>query len=152
MKGVFGLNSYADLLRKLEWEFEQLTAEPTSAYVAYNFFVTAWHLLEWRYSDPYGTSTRNEIKDKTPLLQICEHLAVGAKHFEPGNPKLKSVSDSRWNGAWAPGAWAKGAWKFGAWKESLSVSLTGEAQILYGDRIEVLELARMAMNYWKAAP
>ena len=152
MKGVFGLNSHADLLRKLEWEFEQLSEDPTDAYVAYNFFVTAWHLLEWKYPGRQNKMIRDDIRNKTPLLQICEHLAVGAKHFEPKNSKLQSVADSKWSGVWALGTWAKGAWKTGAWKESLSISLTGDAQKLYGDSIEVLKLARLVMNYWRATP
>ncbi|MEN6318625.1 MAG: hypothetical protein ABFD82_07715 [Syntrophaceae bacterium] len=41
MKGVFGLNNHIDLFKKLEWEYENLIANPTDAYVAYNFFVTA---------------------------------------------------------------------------------------------------------------
>src|SRR5665647_1842587 len=106
MKGVFGLNNHVDLFKKLEWEFNQLVADPNNAYVAYNFFVTAWHLLEWKYpgSTKKDIEFRKSIRDKTPELQICEHLAVEAKHFVAENEKHQSVSDSKrddvWGGAW----------------------------------------------------
>ena len=123
MKGVFGLNSHMDLFKKLEWEFAQLTAEPDNAYLAYNFFVTAWHLLDWKYPSVTDTSIRNKIREQTPLLQICEHLAVGSKHFDPRSKHLKAVSDSKRGGVWAEGTWASDAWKEGAWASWLVVSL-----------------------------
>lgn len=148
MKGVFGLNSHGDLFKKLEWEFDRLVADPSNAYVAYNFFVTAWHLLEWRYPDPNGKNARDNIRDKTPELQICEHLAVGAKHFEPTSAKHQSVLGSKqadiWGGAWG-GSWGK------AWKNWLVVTLRGDAQKKYGDTIRVDALARHVMDYWRAA-
>src|SRR6266536_6294597 len=107
MRGLFGLSNSADLFKKLECEFDQLIAEPTNAYLAYNFFVTAWHLLEWKYPDPRDNHIRNQIREQTPLLQICEHLAVGAKHFEPRSPHLKAVSASKKSSGWADGALAR---------------------------------------------
>jgi hypothetical protein len=150
MKGVFGLAAHTDLFKKLEWEFERLTGEPNSAYLAYNFFVTAWHLLEWKYPDPHGTATRKQIRDQTIELQICEHLAVGAKHFEPTNTKLKSVSGSKRSGVWAEGFWGRGFWAEGSWASSLVVILTGDAQQKYGDSIKAVDLARQVMDYWRA--
>lgn len=148
MKGVFGLNSDADLFKKLEWEYERLIADPSNAYVAYNFFVTAWHLLEWKYPDPQG-ATRNRIRDAAPLLQICEHLAVGAKHFDRLHKRHTSVSHSARSGIWAPRLWAPGTWAKGAWAEWLEISLTGDARKEFGDRINAHDLARHVMDYWR---
>jgi hypothetical protein len=150
MKGLFGLSNSADLFKKLEREFEQLIADPADAYVAYNFFVTAWHLLEWKHPGPSGKLIRDRIRDQTPVLQICEHLAVGAKHFEPTNPKLKAVSSSKRSNSWANGAWAPGAWTKGAWASSLSIELTGDAQKAYGSHIKVEDLAQYVMDYWRS--
>jgi hypothetical protein len=58
MEGVFGLNSENELLKKLEWEYENLSKDYKNPFVAYNFFVTAWHLLEWKYPDPWGKKKR----------------------------------------------------------------------------------------------
>jgi hypothetical protein len=150
MKGLFGLNNFADLFKKLEREFEQLVAEPTDAYLAYNFFVTAWHLLEWKHPGLSGKPIRDKIRDQTPLLQICEHLAVGAKHFEPTNPKLKAVSASKKSNGWTNNAWAADAWTEGAWTSSLVIELTGDAQKAYGTHIKVEDLAHFVMEYWRS--
>ncbi len=151
MRGLFGLSNSADLFKKLEWEFNQLIAEPTNAYLAYNFFVTAWHLLEWKYPNPSDNQIRNQIREQTPLLQICEHLAVGAKHFEPRSPHLNAVSASEKSSGWAHDAWAPGSWDEKAWASWLVVELTGDAQKVYGNSIKVADLARHVMDYWKSS-
>lgn len=149
MKGVFGLHGASDLLKKLEWEFEKLNAEPTNPYIAYNFFVTAWHLLEWKYPDPNGTSERKRIKNEQPILQICEHLAVGAKHFIPGNKELNAVLDSEKSSCWNTEAWAPNVWNWDIWASWLVVELEGEARKKYGSHIKVEELAHHVMEYWR---
>lgn len=148
MKGIFDLNSHTDLFKKLEWEFDRLIADPSNAYLAYNFFVTAWHLLEWKYPDPGGKAQRDKIRDQTPLLQICEHLAVGAKHFNPTSKRHQSVSNAKRSDAWG-GAWGE-AWG-SSWSNWLVVELSGDAQKTYGDKIKVDALADHVMNYWRAA-
>lgn len=151
MKGVFSLSAHTDLFKKLEWEFDRLIADPSNSYLAYNFFVTAWHLLEWKYPNLSDTHTRNNIREQTPLLQICEHLAVGAKHLEPRSAHLNAVSDSKRSGVWADGFWAPGFWKEGVWETWIVVTLTDDAQKTYGNTIKVDELARHVMEYWRTA-
>ena len=147
MKGVFGLNNKTDLYKKLEWEYENLKKEPQNSFHAYNFFVTAWHLLEWKY--PTDVEARKKISGSVPLLQVCEHLAVGAKHFAPTNPKLDSVEGSKKSSVWGDGVWAEGAWKEGVWATWLAVSLTGDAQKEFGGTIKAHEFATLVMEYWK---
>ncbi|MEN6318626.1 MAG: hypothetical protein ABFD82_07720 [Syntrophaceae bacterium] len=91
------------------------------------------------------------MREQIPLLQICEHLAVGAKHFEPRSAYLNAVSDSKLSGVWAEGTWAPGTWKEGTWETWLTIALIGDAQKVYGDRIKVEELARHVMDYWRSA-
>jgi hypothetical protein len=150
MKGIFGLSTHLDLMKKLECEYEQLTAKPNDAYRAYNFFLTAWHLVEWKYPNPSDTPVRNQLRAQTPLLQICEHLAVGAKHFEPRSPDLDAVASSKKSGVWADGVWAPNVWGDDVWKTWLTVSLSGDAQRMYGDHIRVEELAGKVIEYWRA--
>lgn len=146
IKGFLDLRTHADLFKKLEWEFKKLKEHPTSSYLAFNFFVTAWHLLEWKHPDPDGKETRKSLRDQTPLLQICEHLAVGAKHFAPSSPKHQSVSGSKRSGVWG-GSWG-GSWG-DAWGEKLVVMLDGDAAVLYGHTISVPDLAQQVMHYWE---
>jgi len=150
VKGVFDLSSHNDLLMKLEWEFDRLIADSSNPYLAHNFFVTAWHLLEWKYPDPNGRDIRNTIRNQIPLLQICEHLAVGAKHFELSSAKHQSVLGSKRSDVWG-GSWAEGVWGKGVWASWLVVTLNGDAQEMYGDTIKVDDLARHVMDYWRTA-
>lgn len=149
MKGVFGLNSNEDLLKKLEWEYETLLNDIDNPFIAYNFFVTAWHLLEWTYPDPKGVEIRNRIRDINVLLQICEHIAVGAKHFVPTNKSLKSVASSDKNGFWAKDFWAPNFWAKGAWATWLEVKLEGKAAERYGSVIKVPDLAKATLIFWR---
>lgn len=144
-KGFLDRRTHADLFKKLEWEFNSLSEHPTSSYLAFNFFVTAWHLLEWEHPDPDGKEIRKSRRDETPLLQICEHLAVGAKHFAPSSVKHKSVSGAKRSGVWG-GSWG-GSWGR-AWGEKLVVLLDGEAAAKYGPSISVQDLAQEVMCYW----
>ena len=52
MAGVFDLRNPDDLLKKLEWDYKALMGDQGNSYLAFNFFVTAWHMLEWVYPDP----------------------------------------------------------------------------------------------------
>jgi hypothetical protein len=148
VKGIFELRTAADLFKKLEADYEALSAAPTDSRVAYNFFVTAWHLLEWLY--PVDKSKREQIRDEHPVLQVCEHLAVGAKHFSPGNQRLKSVVNTGRAGHWPQGYWPAGYWPRGYWRDSLVVELAGGARDLFGPQIDVLPLAQEVMKFWRA--
>ena len=151
MEGFPQLTTHTDLIKKLEWEFERLNAEPENSFLAYNFFVTAWHLLEWKYPDPEGKKFRKELRENTPILQICEHLAVGAKHFVIMDPKLKSVAGSeniRIGGVYGNyfGGWF-GGWFGGAAKPV--IILEGEAAKIFGGAVTVATLAQHVMDFWR---
>ena len=103
MKGIFALRSADDLFAKLEADAERVRANPLDSHSAFDFCVTAWHLVEWRF--PGDVEAQSQVCLRHPVLRICEHLAVGAKHFEPQNPKLTSVAETGKVGAWADGAW-----------------------------------------------
>ena len=154
-EGFLDLRTHLDLFKKLEWEFKSLSANPKNSYLAYNFFVTAWHLLEWQFPDPDGKSVRKSLRDKSPILQICEHLAVGAKHFAPTSTKHQSVTGSKrrppsggsWGDTWGE-SWGE------AWGRDpggqLSVTLDGEAAAHYGPSISIPDLAEKVMDYWRS--
>lgn len=148
MTGVFDLETAGDLYNKLKRNYAAYEKDPINSDLAFDLFVTAWHLLEWVY--PNDSTKQKEVRDSNVVLQICEHLAVGAKHFEPKNPKLESVKRSSLSGgAWTEGVWAKGAWKKGAWGEKLSIALENEAAKQYGENILAIDLAKDVMAFWK---
>jgi len=135
MKGLFDLNSADDLCRKLEADYHRVSENPGDRFAAFDFVVTAWHLLEWRLPGKQKQAERDAICSRNPVLRICEHLAVGAKHFEPTNPKLQSVQDTHGDGPWESSAWAPGVWASGVWQEILTVHLDGPAQAEFGERM-----------------
>jgi hypothetical protein len=147
MKGIFELKTAADLFRKLESDYDALRGEPTHSYVAYDFFVTGWHLLEWLY--PHDESRRNTLRDEHPILQVCEHLAVGAKHFGPTNRHLNSVKESGRSSHWPEGFFHEGYWPEGYWRDALTVELSGAAREVFGPQVDVLPLAEAVMTFWK---
>ena len=78
MKGLFELQSASDLYQKLEWDFENLQRDYRDSRTAYNFVVTAYHLLEWVVpdADPDCRAKRTKFLQECPALEICHHLAV----------------------------------------------------------------------------
>ena len=139
MQGFFDLKSPDDLFEKLERDNGRLRKAPTDTDVAFDFVVTAWHLLDWLH--PNDRKARNSITAKYPIFKICQHLANGAKHFELIDPNLKSVESTDVASVWGAGVWAKDAWAPDAWKNSLVVRLKGEEQRTFGDQLTILDIA-----------
>ena len=153
MKGVFGLDNAQDLLGKLVREHERLWADATNSDHLYNFFVTAWHLLEWQYPDVPDKAEcekvrakRKAVKEETPILEICEHLTIGAKHYEPMRESHKAVLGAKESSVFA--GWAKGVWGRGVWGTVLVVELSGKFAEQYGASPRAIDLAKEALDYW----
>ena len=147
MRGLFELRTAADMFEKLEAEYKALSAAPADSRAAYNFFVTAWHLLEWLYPDQ---ARLKSVRDTQAILQVCEHLAVGAKHFRPTATRLRSVTETGRAHYWAAGYWHPRYWARGYWRDSLVVELDGAARDAFGPQMDVLPLAREAMKFWRS--
>src|SRR5687768_13797633 len=89
MKGLVHLQSAHDLLAKLRHDYARLREAPNDPYVAYDFFATAEHLLDWVYPGSVGRATRMAERDSHPILQVVSHLATGAKHMGPEDLVVK---------------------------------------------------------------
>jgi len=94
MEGVFTLTTARDLLAKLQHDYQLLSASPNDPYIAFNFFVTAEHLLDWIYPGNANKDARTNARQQELLLQICSHIASGAKHFEVEAKHHKSVAET----------------------------------------------------------
>ena len=75
--GIFDL-TFSDLLQKLGQEFGRLQAAPDNVDHAFNFFVTAEHLVDWLY--PGDESRRRSTRESEQILQVVWDIASGAKH------------------------------------------------------------------------
>jgi hypothetical protein len=154
MKGTFELKSPQDLLRKLRFDMEQLKNNPTNTYLAFNFFVTAEHMKDWLYPGKANQKNRENLEKSSPLLQVCSHVANGAKHFQVEGKHHRSVSDPvKAGGYWGSGYWGSEYWSSDYWaKGSLIVPLQGEAEKHFGASITVLDLAERIITFWESRP
>lgn len=150
MKGIFDLASPEDLFRKLEHDYRRVQADATDVYAAFDFVVTAWHLLEWRYPGGKNREPGKAVWKETPILRVCEHLAVGSKHFEPHDGKLTAVRDSQREAVWGKRVWAPGVWAPGVWRDDLVVTLDSPEAAVLGPRLTLPEVADHAMAFWRA--
>lgn len=142
--GFFDLTTPSDLLGKLEHDFQELTNNPVDTYSAFNFFVTATHLADWVCCGD-RKKTKKMRKDHK-LLQIADHLACGAKHFQLGNPAHTSVADAH-RDAYVDAGYAQA----GHCEEPLVVWLsTEEAEHVGAKELKVLLLAEKVLQFWKS--
>ena len=155
MKGIFELNTASDLLEKLERDYEKLCNEPLDSDAAFNFFVTANCMLDWVYPDHKAydkdqNEKRAYLKKGNSILEICDHIASGAKHFTVHATHHKSVSDTHRCGSWgtpfSDPKWFNADWGF---QGRLDIMLNSDAQIEFGESISSQELAKKVIDYWK---
>lgn len=149
MKGLFQLRTVDDLLAKLRHDHQRLQQAPNDAYVAFDFFVTAEHMLDWRYPGSSGKNQRSAERNSQLILQIVSHLATGAKHMVPEDPRHTSVQHADV----APSTYGHaqyGTARYGA--DHLIINLDGAAASQLGPSITPLDLATRVLEYWQRHP
>lgn len=149
MVGLFDLVSAEDLRAKLDHDYRRVKDSPSDVFAAFDFIVTAWHLLEWTYPYKEGKVQRDALYLGHPILGLCEHLCVSGKHYAPTNPKLQAVQASFRNSAWARGVWAPGAWAQGVWLDELVIQLSGIAKSEYGETLTMGQFADLVLEFWR---
>jgi hypothetical protein len=147
MKGAWRLETAADLLRKLEHDFERMRGSPGDAYAAFDFFVTAEHLPEW--TDPKCQHLRKD----TPLLAVVSHIANNAKHFELDPRRHDRVEETSASyGAlvsdnyFAKNYFARG-WFGGKLGVQLVPAIAAELNLL--QTVLAIELAERVLKFWQ---
>lgn len=150
MRGFFLLHTANDLLQKLERDFKKLKQHPRDVDLAFNFFVTAEHILDWKYPGRANKNNREMLRNAEVLLQVTSHLASGAKHFDVEAKHHTSVKDTGGFGYFPQGYWPKGYWLEGYWPDNLIVHLDGNAASLLSSQISVLDLASSVLQFWQS--
>ena len=103
--GVGALQNLEDLLRKLWWDFDRVKEDQKDSYAAFDFFVTAEHMVDWAFPGKAGRNARTALRKKETLLQVVSHIASGSKHFKAEAPHHDSVSHvDHVGGPFDPGA------------------------------------------------
>lgn len=143
-KGFGELQNPSDLIKKLEFDFGRLKESANDQYVAFDFFVTAEHIVDWIH--PNDKEARKAIRSSIPLLKIISHIANGAKHFKATASHHKSIDDieiDRYVEA--------GYVEEGYFEEPIIVKLTSAEAIQFGNsEINVVDLAQLTLTYWQS--
>ena len=89
MAGVFDLKTPSDLFQKLGRELGRMRATSDKrgdwgdhVDAAFNFFVTAEHMLDWTRPGRKARNERETMREANALTRITWDLASGAKHLE----------------------------------------------------------------------
>ncbi len=143
-KGFGSLKSPPDLLRKIQHDFQRLRVAPADTYAAFDFFVSAYHLLDWLH--PNDEAGRFAEENSQPLLQVCSHIANGAKHFEATKARHKSVQDV----VAQRGKFFGGPFFGGDFFSTLTIHLDGQAASLWGTEIAAVDLASVVLKFWES--
>jgi hypothetical protein len=155
MRGLFNLTTARDLFAKLRADIDQLRREPTNTYAAFNFFVTAEHMKDWALPGKANKSAREDLENSSVVLQVCSHIANGAKHLIVEAKHHTSVSDTRRRKGshWPKTYWGKSHWgKHWGAGAALVVHLEGAAAQQLGATISAVELAELVMAFWENRP
>jgi hypothetical protein len=145
-QGFFDLATPPDLLKKLRNDLSRIQQNLTDSYAAFDFFVTAEHILDWKYPDTGGNVNkrrRKQLRTTVPLLRVTSHLANGAKHFKATHHKSVD-SGSTHSGAFAAEAFDTAAFD----TDCLLVELMGNDTLALGKEITVQDLAKRVLQYW----
>jgi hypothetical protein len=139
---AFAITTSRDLHAKLQRDASSLHDEVSSDRL-FNFFVTAWSLVDWIKSDDSVPADAKAARDSIrsdPLLQVCRDLANGCKHHTITHynaPTERTVSTS----GYGLGRYGKGA--YGVGEESVEVVMKD------GSRYPVLQLVDDVMGRWR---
>ena len=145
-QGFFSLQNHRDLLSKLQHDLQRLKDSPMDTYAAFDFFVTAEHMLDWLYPGADNEDQRKNLRNSVTLLQIVSHIANGSKHFKATAPHHKSVKDTHeTEGVFDSIAFDPTAFDVG----ELLIELQGKAANEYGDTISADKLADKVVAFWE---
>jgi hypothetical protein len=156
--GIFGLTDPRDLLDKLTYDLKRLKADEgqqAMLYTAYDFFVTAYSLVDWEKEQPHMTPAQKDALYAPMIIKICSDIANGSKHFRrdkqsgrrdkqpkttvkthSASPVFDSVvfDSNDFDAAWS------------AWVE---LSLSEAQAVGVPECCPVVELAEKALEYWR---
>ena len=143
--GFINLETEKDLFKKLEYDYERLKCEPNNTYIAFDLFVTASHIADW-LKKGHGKEASN-FRNNHAILQVCDHLGCGAKHFSLNNPKHVSVVSAE-KSKYVEDGYFENDYV----EEPLEITLeTTQAELLgVNNPVSVINLAELAICFWKA--
>ena len=122
--------------------------DPSNSDHAFNLFVTAEHILDWKF--PQDRKKQKTLRESDLLLGVTWDLASGAKHFKLYVSHKSVKRTKRSGGFWASGMFAKGFWAKGMFAEPrLVVELESNEADRFGESPTALKIAEQVLEYWK---
>jgi hypothetical protein len=141
-QGFGELKTPRDLVKKLEHDFERIRSTPQDQYAAFDFFVTAEHIVDWIY--PTDKKKREEQR-ALPLLGLISHIANGAKHFEATAKHHDFVTDVE-KSRYVEADYVEEDY----FDDPLLIHLSSKHQEYFGTScIEVITFAAKVLQYWR---
>jgi hypothetical protein len=133
-------------VEKLRHDVSRIRQNQTDSYAAFDFFVTAEHVLDRKYLGRANRQNREDLRASSPLTRVTSHLASGAKHFkvEASHHTAVDAIDKQ-PGIFDPELFDPAFFDSGC----LVVDLAGEDARVLGDKITVLALADRVLRYWE---
>ena len=135
----FGKRFDADLLAKARRDLRQLEQNPSDEDTAFDFFVTARHVLDWPSAQGVRRTPREieRIIAASVVLHVCDDVANRVKHFGLArNPSERAVSGTETE----QGGFDAG-FDSGFEREHLVIELEGAAAEALGRRPHVAVVA-----------
>lgn len=146
-EGFADLRTPHDLLGKLEYDRKRMGENIADTYAAFDFFLTAEHLVDWLIPDrpdEFQRERRDDFRNNHDLLKIVSDVASGAKHFQALDRRHDSVEQLDMMGGFDPRSWSRGSWSSGSFQfAGLNIKLTN------GNVVHVLELADDVLAFWE---
>jgi hypothetical protein len=143
--GFGTLENLADLLAKLRHDFSRVTDDPADSFAAFDFFVTAEHMLDWAHPGYANRQPRESLRRDHVLLQVVSHIASGSKHFVAEARQHESVQHADTVG----GSYDPEVRPPGVAVGTLYVTLDGPAASVLGAHVGVVELASEVLRFWE---
>jgi len=145
VKGFGALQNLSDLLAKLRHNFARVEQDPSDSYAAFDFFVTAEHMIDWGCPGYANRDARESLRRSSVLLQVVSHIASGSKHFVAEARRHESVQHADTVG----GSFDPGVRPDGLAVGTLYVAIEGAAANILGARVGVVELASRVLRFWE---
>ncbi len=149
-KEFLELKNVSDYWAKTLWEYENLQRNQNNVYVAFNFIVTVWHLTDWYFKaiNPEDTFGQQKVKmnnfvSSNPIVEISEHLANGAKHFELTAKKHKSVKSTQ-----KERYVQKGYWEEDYTEDPITIYLNKDFHSKFGESVKLQEYSKNLIEFW----
>lgn len=144
--GLASLRRPEDLLAKLRHDYQRVKSAPDDSYSAFDFFVTAEHMLDWVLPGHANREAREGLRQGSVLLQVVSHVASGAKHFVAEARHHQSVQHADA----VPATFDRNAFQDDAFQTGgLFLTLEGLAAEELGADIKVPVLAERVLRFWE---